>query len=193
MPGFLKLNLQFFAAETGGEGGTGEGGTDWVDSYLSKTEKEIQEKEVMIPKKRFDDINNRYKALDDDYKNRKVEYDDMAKKVAASEQSYKDLETSVAAKDERVAALEGILGNMLNAELEQIDEEYRELVPADKPIEQQLEWLAKAKAKGLFASKGIEFEIGGMSNPKSGGNGKGQKAYSNMSPLEMMQMGYSNK
>lgn len=187
MPGFMKLNLQFFAADTG----NGEGGSDWVDEFMNKVEDSTKEKDVMIPKKRFDDVNNRYKALDDDYKNRKVEYDEMAKKVSDSESTHRELEDTVKARDERVVALEGILKGMLDAELQNIDEDYRELVPADKPIEQQLEWLGKAKAKGLFVSKGFEFEIGGMSNPGPAGNGKGQKAYQGMSPLEMMQIGYS--
>jgi hypothetical protein len=182
----LSLNIQFFS-----EGGEDTG---WVDSNLegleTPGENQKQPEDNMIPKKRFDDINSRYKALNEDYKNRQTEYDDMVKQLDETKVSTKQLEETIAAGNQRVEALEGVLKTMLDAELEQVDEEYRELVPADKPIEQQLEWLAKAKSKGLFVSKGMEFEIGGMSNPgRQGGTTKGHE---NMNPLQLLTMGYSN-
>lgn len=186
----LPLDIQFFASE-GAEGGEEDNGVNegdsgsWVDDILRSD----KSKETMIPKKRFDDINNRYKTLSDDYKNRQAEYDEMTKKLEESSASYKELEKTVQAGTERIKTLESVLKTMFDAELEQIDEEYRELVPADKPIEQQLEWLAKAKAKGLFGTKSLEFEIGQMSNPRQ--SSKGVKAYDNMNPLQLLTMGYS--
>ena len=186
----LRLDLQHFAEDAGGEAGTeGKGGT-WIDEFYQPGKDDSTEQS--IPKKRFDEVNNRYKALDTDYKARMVENETLQKQIEESGATKKQLEESVEAGTKRVEALEGILKTMLDAELEQIDEEYRELVPADKPIEEQLEWLGKAKSKGLFVSKGIEFEIGGVSNPGPAGNGKGQKGYANMSPLQMMTMGYSS-
>ncbi|MFD9628670.1 hypothetical protein [Peribacillus muralis] len=189
----LRLDLQHFAEDTGegAEGTEGTGGS-WVDEFLSKGKDGMDSTEQSIPKKRFDDVNNRYKTLSEDYKNRQVEYEAMSKDVEAGKATAAQLQETIDAGTKRVEALEGVLKTMLDAELELIDEEYRELVPADKPIEEQLEWLGKAKSKGLFVSKGIEFSIGGPSNPGRAGNGMGQAGYANKSPLELMQMGYSS-
>lgn len=188
----MPMNLQLFATDEAGGGSEGgsEGGS-WVDTYLNSTNTENQKdepKETMIPKKRFDDVNNRLKALDTDYKNRQAEYDELVKQMEEGETSKKQLEETIEAGNKRVEALEGVLKTMLDAELEQIDEEYRELVPADKPIEEQLEWLAKAKAKGLFGSRGMEFEIGQMTNPQRGSR---KATTENMNPLQLLTMGYS--
>lgn len=187
----LPLNLQFFAEDAGGAGDT------WVDAYSGDTSTEStgtkQEStttdESMIPKKRFDDINNRYKALNDDYKNRQAEYDDMVKQLEDGKSSSKQLQDTIDAGNKRVEALETVIKGMLDAELEQIDEEYRELVPADKAVEEQLDWLRKAKQKGLFGSRGMEFEIGQPSNPQRGSRKSGTEG---MNPLQLLTMGYSN-
>ena len=189
MLGLLRLNIQFFAE--GGEGGSGD---EWVDSFVldgseDTNKKDEKPEEKMIPKKRFDDVNTRYKALNDDYKNRQTEYDEMVKQLDDSAASAKELEKTIKAGTDRITVLEGVLSTMLESELALIHEEYRELVPADKPIEEQLAWLGKAKATGLFVSKGFEYEIGGISNPKQSGN-KGKTE--GMSPIQLMTMGYSN-
>lgn len=189
----MTLDLQYFA--TDGEGTEGSGGDNWLDSYYSQGEGEKEtagdkQHENMIPKARFDKVNAKYKELTELNKAKQGEYDELVKKLDEGTESYKKLEESYTASTERIEALEGLLKSMLETELEMVDEEYHELVPKDKPIEQQLEWLTKAKQKGLFVKTSFEFEIGQPSNPRQ--NGKGHKLYEGMNPIQLLKMGYGN-
>lgn len=194
----LALNLQFFAegGEGDGEGAgdtgqQGDNGTDWIDTYFEgeKQEKETKKEETqMIPKTRFDKVNEKYNQLSELSKTQQAEYDEMVKQLDETTASTKELKATVKAGTERIETLEGVLTNILTAELENINEEYHDLIPKDKPIEIQLEWLAKAKAKGLFAHQTMEFEIGSLTSPKQQGKGK---TTANMSAVQLMTMGYS--
>lgn len=191
----LKLDLQYFATDGEGTGGDDAGGGDsWLDDYYpqgnEKKGAEDKQPENMIPKARFDKINAKYKELSELNSTKQAEYDELVKKLDEGTETYKKLEESFTASNERIEALEGLLKSMLDAELEMIDEEYHELVPKDKPIEQQLEWLTKAKQKGLFVKTSFEFEIGQPSNPRQ--TGKGTKAYEGMNPIQLLKMGYGN-
>lgn len=189
----LPLNLQFFAEDGGGAGGEGGGDGDWLDNYYSDKDKEgkgDKGNENMIPKSRFDSVNSKYKDLLDSSKSKQTEYDDMVKQLEEHGNTAKTLQETIDAGGKRVEALEIVIKGMLDAELEQIDADYHELVPSDKPIEEQLDWLRKAKSKGMFGSKGYEFEIGQPSNPRN--SGKAGRA-DGMNPLQMLSMGYSNK
>ena len=187
----MTLDLQYFA--TDGEGGSD--GDNWLDSYYSQGEEkngaaDDKQNENMIPKARFDKVNAKYKELTELNATKQAEYDELVKKLDEGTETYKKLEESFTASNERIEALEGLLKSMLDAELEMIDEEYHELVPKDKPIEQQLEWLTKAKQKGLFVKTSFEFEIGQPSNPRQ--TGKGSKMYVGMNPIQLLKMGYGN-
>lgn len=185
----LPLNLQYFAEPDAG-GGAGEGDKggsgDWIDDFYADNKKD----ENMIPKSRFDSINTKYKELLDATKTKDTEYADLVKKLEDADGSSKTLQETIDAGTQRIEALEGLIQGMLESELEQIDEEYHELVPKDKPIEEQLDWLRKAKAKGLFGSKGYEFEIGQPSNPRGR---QGSTRTEGMNPIQLLTMGYGSK
>jgi chromosome segregation ATPase len=187
----LPLNLQFFASDEAGGGS--DSGTDWLDDYYSgeegKSKESSSKDENMIPKSRFDSINSKYKELSDSSKTKQAEYDELQKTYDAEINSKKELEEGITSRDGRIEALEGVIKGMLDAELEAIDEEYRELVPSDKPLEEQLDWLRKAKQKGLFGASTMEFSIGGVTNP-TGKSTKGNAK--NLSPIEMFTMGYGS-
>lgn len=191
----LQLDLQYFATDGDGAAEGGNGGDSWLDTYYpndtgEKGSAADKQADNMIPKARFDKVNAKYKELTELNATKQAEYDELVKKLDEGTESYKKLEESFTASNERIEALEGLLKSMLDAELELIDEEYHELVPKDKPIEQQLEWLTKAKQKGLFVKTSFEFEIGQPSNPRQ--NGKGHKVYEGMNPIQLLKMGYGN-
>lgn len=190
----MQLDLQYFAAEGEGAGEGDNGG--WLDDYYQEGDggkdnpAGNKPTEAMIPKARFDKVNAKYKELVELNNTKQGEYDELVKTLDENTENYKKLEESYTASTERIEALEGLLKSMLDAELEMIDEEYHELVPKDKPIEQQLEWLTKAKQKGLFVKTSFEFEIGQPSNPRQAG--KGAKMYEGMNPIQLLKMGYGN-
>ncbi|MFP3427379.1 hypothetical protein, partial [Pseudoalteromonas sp. SIMBA_162] len=87
-------------------------------------------------------------------KAKQAEYDALAAELAEADASYKQLEENFNTATKRVEALWGVLQTIFDDELDGIDESYHDLIPKDKPIEAQLEWLTKAKQKGLFTTNG---------------------------------------
>lgn len=58
----------------------------------------------------------------------------------------KDIET----KDTQIKQYEELVTKLVETKLEQIPEEYKELIPDNLDLTQKLSWLEKAEAKGLF-------------------------------------------
>lgn len=160
----------------------------------------------MIPKTRFDEINNKYKEMKEqldailalketeDKENKTKELEDK-KKAGDFEnlynQSSTDLEKykgeSKTGKD-RVESLEGIITVMLDAKLETIPEAYRGLIPELAP-EAKLAWLTNAESKGLFGVKedNSEKPIGGNTNP----SGKQNSDMNKLTPMELLKAAYT--
>jgi ribonucleoside-triphosphate reductase len=137
----------------------------------------------MIPKSRFDTVNSKYKELS-------ISSQKTAGDYEALKTTHGEAEAALKVSGERVTALEGVIKSLVDAQLEQIDESYHDLIPQDKTIEQQLDWIVKAQAKGMFGmGKGsYEIEIGGMTNPGSGR--KGGRSTEGANPLQLLTMGY---
>lgn len=179
-------SVETAAGETGDQGTAAAAvDTSWIDSLYTdaddKTE-EIDDSETMIPKKRFDSINSKYKDASTIAKAMATEFD--ALKVEHTE-----LTTAHKEAADRVKSLESVLSGMVDTHMESIDESYHDLIPADKTVEEKLSWIIKAKEKGMFGggSGSYEIEIGGMTNPSQG---RGSRSTSGMNPLQLMQMGY---
>lgn len=208
---FLNLNLQFFAADGGAVGGseggdaTGDGDkgdssagttevagdkgeatdTSWIDSLYDGLNEEGEDG-VMIPKKRFDSINTKYKEATTNAKSLAADYE-------ALQSTHKEVTTAHKEATDRVKSLESVLTSMVDTHMESIDESYHDLIPTDKTVEEKLAWIVKAKEKGMFGggSGSYEYEIGGMTNPsQSKGSGRSTNG---MNPLQLMQMGYGSK
>lgn len=58
----------------------------------------------------------------------------------------KDIET----RDTQIKQYEELISKLVETKLEQIPEEYKELIPDNLDLTQKLNWLEKAEAKGLF-------------------------------------------
>ncbi|PEM08499.1 hypothetical protein [Bacillus wiedmannii] len=163
----------------------------WIDEFLKgtgvDTDVKEDEKEIMIPKKRFDSVNTKMKELADASKAKEAEYAEYVKAAEKDKATLTEVQDAAKAATARVAKLEGTLQTMLDSKLATIDEAYHELIPKDGSIEDRLSWVATAEAKGLFGVKQMEIEIGGMSNPSV----KAVTAKTEgLSPLQMMAMGY---
>jgi hypothetical protein len=190
----LPLDLQFFAqADTGG--GAGEGNTDNAgnnqdpqgqgsneNNTAGQHEKDAsqnnQQNENFIPKTRFDEVNNKFKELQEklDAMDKQKEQEELEskKKKGEFEELYNNTQselentkTQFKETSQRVEQLEGIIQTLVDAELEAVPEEMRDLVPENFTAEQKLSWITTAKKKGLFGatenSKENE-ELGGATN-----------------------------
>lgn len=69
----------------------------------------------------------------------------------------------------KVTEYEAVLNEILNSKLEKVPENFKELVPKNISIKEQLEWLNKAESNGLFEVKKSvgDIEIGKPMNPKN--------------------------
>ena len=157
-------------------------------------------KEIMIPKSRFDEVNNAYKEL----KAKLAELEETHKKKEQEEaekrgefeslynQTKADLEKvtqNYKTTQKRVEVLEGVINELLEAKLENIDEKYHDLIPENLTPEQKLAWVVKAEKKGLFGNTNAEIPLGEPTNPKA----KEEVNVDKMNPLQLLLAGYSKR
>lgn len=201
----LKLHLQQFAEtpatpETPNTPETPSAGSKNAD--VPNTPEAA--KEHMIPKSRFDEINTNYKTVKEQLDKilaDQVKADEEGKKKQGKfEELYNTAKTdldgfkSKAEQNEgRVKELESLFGTMLEAKLESIPEEMRELIPENLTPEAKLAWIEKAQAKGLFGTanaKKPDEPVGGSTNPPANA---GTVDVSTLSPFQLLQSGYGAK
>lgn len=159
-----------------------------------------KDKEIMIPKSRFDEVNNAYKEL----KAKLAELEEAHKKKEQEEaekrgefeslynQTKADLEKvtqNYKSTQKRVEVLEGVINELLEAKLENIDEKYHDLIPENLTPEQKLAWVVKAEKKGLFGNTNAETPLGEPTNPKA----KEEVNVNKMNPLQLLLAGYSKR
>lgn len=159
-----------------------------------------KDKEIMIPKSRFDEVNNAYKEL----KAKLAELEEAHKKKEQEEaekrgefeslynQTKADLEKvtqNYKTTQKRVEVLEGVINELLEAKLENIDEKYHDLIPENLTPEQKLAWVVKAEKKGLFGNTNAEIPLGEPTNPKA----KEEVNVNKMNPLQLLLAGYSKR
>lgn len=202
---YLPLNLQCFAADTGGgAGGDGDGNEGGNDnggnpSDGKRNTDKNDAKEIMIPKSRFDEVNNAYKKLKEELDAikaaQKQKEKEEAEKRGEFENLYNQTKTDLEsvqeeykAAKERIETLEGVINQLLKAKLENIDKEYHDLIPENMSPEEKLAWVSNAEKKGLFVKR-EQKPLGEPTNPK--GNKVDLNKISN--PFEMLLAGYRSK
>src|SRR5699024_2610846 len=154
-------------------------------------------KDIMIPKTRFDEVNNKYKTAQEqldnilqqqeqdelDKQKQQGEFEKLYNKATEDLQIYKgDYEKT----SSRIEELEGIITSMLNSKLESIPEEFHDLIPENLSPEAKLDWISKADAKGLFKDQSQE-PVGGQTNPTAK-----QTDLESLNVHQLMQSGYKN-
>lgn len=184
--------------ETGGQTSDGKENTET---------KKTEETEHMIPKSRFDEVNNGFKALKEELDqikaaNKEAEEErqrseqEEAEKRGEFEQLYTkantDLENVKAEHQtakERVESLEGVINTLLEAKLDTIDKSYHDLIPENMTPEQKLSWVSAAEEKGLFGGSNVSEPVGEPTNP----SGKQEVDVDKLNPVQMLLSGYGRK
>ncbi|MBC9785099.1 hypothetical protein H1S01_11330 [Heliobacterium chlorum] len=145
--------------------------------FQKVTDKAETPSDIVIPKTRFDEVNNKYKDLQqklDELLTEKADQDRTQKEQQGKfEELYKttadDLtkhKTQVKEASKRVEQLESVITGLLDAKLKAIPEEYHDLIPKHLPPEARLDWLNQAEGKGLFRSLKREEPVGAATNPR---------------------------
>lgn len=115
-------------------------GTHEVKSKETKETKEVKQQEEST------DV----KVDVDDLKRQLAEAIETGKQVDALTTTVEQMKADVEAKDNIIREYEGLLQNLVETKLEQIPDQYKDLVPDNMDLKQKLSWLEKAESKGLF-------------------------------------------
>jgi hypothetical protein len=211
---YPKFDLQFFAQADQGGGAEGEQGNEQGNPQDPQGQGEntnshgnendgSQQNENMIPKSRFDEVNNKFKELqsqlDNINKEKETEKLENKKKQGKFEELYTDAQSELEKYKEtsdnasnRIEQLEGIIQTLVDQELEAVPEELRDLVPENFTTEQKLSWITNAKKKGLFGStqnSKEEEELGGSTNQQQ----NQQQDVGKMSVADLFKNAYGKK
>ena len=131
-------------------------------------------KDIQIPKSRFDEVNARLKLAEDRAAAAEKAAKDAQDAALKEKNDYKTLYESTKAEKDALAPkaaqvddMEKTLGGLLAAQVAEMPEDRRGLVPAELTTQQKLNWIAQNRAV-LMAPK--PFDIGAG---KQGGDGSG--------------------
>jgi len=191
----LPLDIQFFASQ--GEGDTEGGNTESTQESTKQETKQEQTNENMIPKSRFDEVNSKYKELLG--KVEAIEADQVSKQKEEAEKRgefeklYRAKEEEVKgllSYKERTEALEGVINTLVESELKTIPEDFHDLIPSNLSSEQKLDWITKAKTKGMFKVQDNTEKSIGDPNTNRKETKRDTKA---MSAMEKLLSGYSKR
>lgn len=114
--------------------------------------KPVEETKPPVEEKKPVEENKDSKELDT-LKTELAEAQKKAEQVETLAGEVKTLTETVTAKDSIIKEYEELIGTLVATKLEQVPEEYKELIPDNLDLKQQLNWLDKAEAKGLFTKK----------------------------------------
>lgn len=155
---------------------------------------------IMIPKHRFDEVNNNYKALKQEVENlknasKKEEPEQVKEEVKQeTKQEVQEDKTSpeIEALEEKVKQFETVIDSMVTSKVQTIPEDYRELIPEGLTSEQKLNWINKAEEKGLFKEKEKpKVTIGQPLNHSA--NQKQETDAKKMNPIQLFASYYGKK
>lgn len=177
----LPLNLQFFAEDNADP------------SAETKTTEKV-DKEHMIPKSRFDEVNQRFKEVQAQLDKFVAERDTAEKKSQEEQGKFQELyqttskeldgfKTQYQGAEKRVQELEAVVNTLLQTKLGGIPTEFHDLIPDNLNAEGKLDWINKAEAKGLFGKKPQE-PVGEMTNGNEYSGGISKEQFSKMSYSE---------
>lgn len=148
---FLPLDIQFFSEDNANP-----------SDETKKPDEGV--KEIMIPKARFDEVNQRYKDVEAKLTELLAEKTATEKKTQEEQGKFQELYQSTTKEfDEfrsqfetvsnRAKELETVVNSLLATKLEGIPAEFHDLIPDNLTAEAKLDWINKAEVKGLFGKK----------------------------------------
>jgi seryl-tRNA synthetase len=198
---------KFFDAEGGQAGGGNSGGepTNNQQQQQNNVDPVVSKNDNMVPKNRFDEINNKYKDMlaqiqefqrletertKQDEENARKKREEQGEFQRLYEETQKKLEETKKF-EERSNQLEKVINSMVETRLTSIPKEFHDLIPANLSAEKTLEWITKAESKGLFTPKQSKSdEIGKPFNHSNEGPKVDSKS---MSALDKILAGLGGK
>jgi predicted nuclease with TOPRIM domain len=196
---YLPFNLQYFAEEQSNENVTPSDETKNAVPNDVSDKSTAPAQEHMIPKSRFDEVNQNFKEMKAQLDAILAEKAEQERKVQEEQGQFQELYKSASDQlnefktkteqfETRAKELEGVIGQLLEAKLSDIPEEFHDIIPDNLGAEQKLAWIERAQTKGLFGAK-AQSPIGESTNP---GNSQAIDL-SKLNPLQLLKAGYGKK
>lgn len=187
----LRLDLQYFAEGDADPSAETKNTDTEADPNGEGTK---QPEEIMIPKSRFDEVNNKYRDSQkqlEEFQAAKLTAERKAQEESgefktlyeSTSKEYADFKAEIEAVQERNKNLEGVVAGLLDAKLQDIPEDFHDLIPSNLTPESKLEWISKAESKGLFG-KAAQQPVGGQTNGSS---------QTGITKEQFLKMGYSER
>jgi hypothetical protein len=153
----------------------------------------------MIPKSRFDEVNQKFKDVQAKLDAILAEKQETERKAQEEQGKYQELyentskeftqvKTQYESVETRAKELEGVINGLLETKLSTIPEDYHDLIPGNLTPEQKLDWINKAETKGLFGKR-EQKPIGEASNPSHAQSFD----LNTLSPVQLLKAGYGSK
>lgn len=157
-------------------------------------EEKVEEKPEEKTEDKTEELNKEIEGLKaeiDRLKQLETDKATLEQKVSDLESQLNQATTDKDSSSGLVKEYEDVINGMLNAQIEAIPENMRELIPANLNLKEKMAWLNKASELGLFKvqDKNIDIEIGKPLNPN---NSKQALDTANASPSTLITMAYSN-
>ena len=160
-------------------------GTEAPEGLQANSPAVAETTEHMIPKSRMDELNTRMKAAEAEAARLRVEAQTQRDSELTEQKRYQELAESrgveleaANAKATKVDALEAVLQQTIDARIEDIPENLRDLVPSHGTAQERLAWLNENAAK-LTMPQAPDLDGG------KGGKGGTGKALPALTPMEL--------
>lgn len=146
------------------------------------------EKEIMIPKERFDEVNDKYKELAgqfDEIKGLKEKLEAQVGTLTTETTGTKSAVDETNSKlEKQVEKYDALLGTMYSEKLKTVPEDFHEIIPQSLTTEEKLSWITKAEEKGLFGKKEVTVTVGQPLNHSAEQSTK--EAQKRMNPIQLL-------
>jgi len=124
-----------------------------AEKEVGESTAESKNTEIMIPKERFDEVNARMKSFERELLAKEKALKDLQTSRMVEKEEYKELYEKATSeiselkpKAEQIESWRQVMEVLLEAQINEIPEEMRGLIPEEMSVAQKLNWIAKNKA-----------------------------------------------
>ncbi|MBD1222756.1 hypothetical protein [Virgibacillus halodenitrificans] len=183
---FLK-NMFMYEADNGTNTGGNNSSENNNDNDKGNPSDDSKNTDKTIPYERFKEVNDNFKQVKDELaelkKKQQEDEEEDKRKQGEYESLYNDLKSTHDPLKEQFDAYQEVFKEMLQNRLEEVPEDFRDLIPNGNELE-QMKWIENATKKGLFKKNNVQ---------SFGNNGNNPGEYTNVTQEDFNKMRFSEK
>lgn len=190
----LPLNLQLFA-EDNNQGGGNQNQNNDNQNNNGNSSADSSQTDKTIPYARFKEVNDNFKTVKDQLdqllKEKAQAEEDAKKKTGEYESLYTELKIKHDPLEQQFKLYQETFKSILKARLDSVPENFRALVPQTGELE-QLDWIEKAVASGLFKTNSAQSFGNQGNNPPNNNNSVTKEEFAKMTYMERVKLANEN-